>query len=69
MATDREDSEKERKRGRSGEEVSNSWEFWDAAKVTPIKGAKREEVATDNEKRQRETKRLREHLIERDGNS
>ena len=58
------------KRGRSSRErVSNSWEFWDAAKVTPIKRAKREEAATDNEKRQRETKRLRERLIERDGNS
>lgn len=42
MATDREDSEKERERGRSGERVSNSWEFWDAAKLTQIKRAKRE---------------------------
>lgn len=44
--------------------MSNSWEFWDAAKVTQIKRAKRVEVATDNENRQKETKRLREHLIE-----
>ncbi len=50
-------------------EAERGWEFWDAAKVTLIKRAKREEVATDNEKRQKETKRLRERLIERDGNS
>lgn len=37
--------------------------------MTLIKRTKREEVATDNEKRQKETKRLRERLIERDGNS
>ena len=45
-------------------EAERGWEFWDAAKVTPIKRAQREEVATDNEKRQKETKCLRERLIE-----
>lgn len=50
-------------------QAEKGWEFWDAAKVTAIKRAKGEEEATDNEKRQKETKRLRERLIERDGNS
>lgn len=49
MATDREDGEKERNRGTSGERVSNSREFWAPAKVTPMKAAKREEAAIDNE--------------------
>lgn len=50
----------------SGERVNNSREFWDVAKVTPIKRAKRKEAASDNEKTQRETERacLRAHLIE-----
>lgn len=45
-------------RGREkGSEIQRqSGEFWDAAKVTEIKRARRKEAAMDNEKRQKETK-------------
>lgn len=33
-----------------------SGDFWDAAKVTEIKRARRKEAAMDNEKRQKDTK-------------